>query len=342
MPSALGLNAENEYSQNVGTLGEAPEALTASRAEALPFPGTLNIVLMIAIVGTTLGLYFYTTPRIEPNSLALYVAIISTCAGVSYYIKLRTSFAPVFRDRLQLLLKGVVFIFIALATLRLFNHLSMSVVFPMADPLLDRWDKSLGLDWMAYFTFVQHHALLNKVLQVAYIGFDGASLLGFLALIVMGKPARARFFCEIFLITATLSVAIAMFFPAVATVAYYFGDVDQIEGFSSVPGIAHVQQLLALREASVPTIDLLGAEGLAAFPSFHTAGGILLIAGFYKTRLFWFVTTFALTMIAATPVFGGHYFVDLIAGVALAVAVSVLNATRPCYRGLFGIEQARH
>ncbi|MFA5537757.1 MAG: hypothetical protein WCZ72_12195 [Gemmobacter sp.] len=43
-------------------------------------------------------------------------------------------------------------------------------------------------------------------------------------------------------------------------------------------------------------------------------------------------------MIAATPVHGGHYIVDLLAGAALAGAVLAILARRPAYRGLF----ARH
>ena len=342
MSSALGLKNEGDFDPPAQAQTASLEEAAPFQTQSLPFPGVLNVVLMSVVVGTTLVLQTLVTARVDPKSLILFGGIIPVCALLSCYVKLRGTFPDVFRERMQLLLKGIVFIFVALATLRIFNHLTMSVVFPLADPLLDNWDKVLGLDWMAYFTFVQHNFLLNKILHIAYIGFDGASLLGFLALILMGRTARARNFCEIFLITATVSVSIAMFFPAVATVAYYFGDVAHIDGFSSVPGIAHVEQLLALREPSGATVNLLDAEGLAAFPSFHTAGGILLIAGFYKTRWFWLVTLFAVTMIAATPVFGGHYFVDLFAGGALAVAVSVLNARRPCYRGLFGSEKCRH
>ena len=40
-------------------------------------------------------------------------------------------------------------------------------------------------------------------------------------------------------------------------------------------------------------------------------------------------------MIAATPVFGGHYFVDLVAGAALAAAVVATFAALPAHRGLF-------
>jgi membrane-associated phospholipid phosphatase len=35
-------------------------------------------------------------------------------------------------------------------------------------------------------------------------------------------------------------------------------------------------------------------------------------------------TAYSIVMIASTPVFGGHYFVDLIAGIALAIVMIML------------------
>ncbi|MCK7612407.1 phosphatase PAP2 family protein [Roseibium sediminicola] len=308
----------------------------------LAFPGTLNWFLFSAVALTTFCLGAFLRVSIPLVSTLPYVLIVLTCLLLEAYVGLRSSFSAIQRERLQLLLKGVVFIFLALATLRVFNHLTMSLALPLADPILDAWDKSLGLDWLGYFGFVQSHPVLAMILKIAYVAFDGASLLGFIALIFMGRTARARYFCEIFLITATLSTAIALFFPALAAVAHHFGPIDQIAGFGKAPGVYHLKQLMALREAEFPSINLVSAAGLATFPSFHTAGGILLIAGFFRTPLSGLVTSFSLVMIASVPVFGGHYFVDVIAGTALAVTVSILIACRPCYKGLFGADPAHH
>lgn len=344
MLSAEGLRAGNSYELRGADALENAQSGTekTGRLGGVAFPGILNIVLITCVIISTVFLYVYTSPEIELISTVPYVLIISTCLVLSVYIRHRSAFSDLFRERMQLILNGVVFIFVALATLRIFNHLTMSLAFPLADPWLDSWDKALGLDWMAYFTFVQSNRPLASLFDMAYIGFDGASLFGFLALVVMGYFRRARYFCEIFLVTAAISTTIAMFFPAVAAVVFNFGDVSQLEGFGSAPGIYHMEQFLALRVAETPSINLLSAQGLATFPSFHAAGGILLIAGFLRTRLSWLVIAFSVTMIASVPVFGGHYFIDVLAGTLLAVAVSVLNARRPCYRGLFGSDSSRY
>jgi membrane-associated phospholipid phosphatase len=72
------------------------------------------------------------------------------------------------------------------------------------------------------------------------------------------------------------------------------------------------------------------------FPSFHTAAGIILVISFWRTALFPIIVLYSAIMIASTPVLGGHYFVDLIAGAAVAGAVAFALGLLPSYRGLFG------
>ncbi|MHA7776135.1 phosphatase PAP2 family protein [Roseibium sp. M-1] len=342
MTISTSLEAGETHGLSLHTPSQTRTVATTADRSPVAFPGTVNCVLFAAVGLTTLCLALVRGVNIDPDSFTPYVVIVLTCILLNALLSWRKPDSETLRQRLHLLLNGFVFIFVTLALLRAFNHLTMSLALPLVDEQLDGWDKALGFDWMAYFTFVQTHPFLSTVLKVAYVAFDGASLFCFIALTCMDRPARARYFCEIFLITASITIAIAMFFPAVAAVAYYFGDIAPIPGFDEVPGVAHVEQLLSVREVAVPTINLLAAEGLAAFPSFHTAGGLLLIAAFYRTRLFWYVTAFVVVMLPAVPVFGGHYLVDVLSGTVLAVAVAVVNARRPCYQGLFGKRKARH
>jgi len=68
-------------------------------------------------------------------------------------------------------------------------------------------------------------------------------------------------------------------------------------------------------------------QGLAAFitfPSFHAAAAVLALWALWSV---WWLRPLALianvSMLLATPLVGGHYFVDVIAGVGL-----------PCWRSL--------
>ncbi len=68
-------------------------------------------------------------------------------------------------------------------------------------------------------------------------------------------------------------------------------------------------------------VDYDRFQGVVTFPSFHTASAVFLI--YVARRSPWTLCVSAplnLTMIVATPLGGGHYLVDLLAGAAVAAA----------------------
>lgn len=283
-------------------------------------------------------LIFYLQAEIVWWSLAPMLFTAFAAIGVLRYLRARQAVLHISDElmcRFDVGLKGIAFILICLLTLRIYNHLTMAFDLPLADNLLDGWDKAIGLSWFSYFHLVQDTTVVKAVLQSAYISFDAVCFLSFLVMAGLGLLLRAKFFCEVFLITSLISISIGFFFPAEGSVVQHFGHLDALSGFSEVPGIFFVEHLNALRSGDTPHINLLSVPGLVTFPSFHTAGGVLLVIGFLRTRLFWPVSLFSAAMIAATPVFGGHYFVDQIAGVVLALFVCAVVASLPRYKGMF-------
>jgi membrane-associated phospholipid phosphatase len=83
-------------------------------------------------------------------------------------------------------------------------------------------------------------------------------------------------------------------------------------------------------------LDLSFLPGLVSFPSFHTAAGVIIVASFWRTAFLLPALLFSAAMIAGTPIFGGHYFVDMLSGAAIACAMLVAFALLPYYRGMFG------
>ena len=88
--------------------------------------------------------------------------------------------------------------------------------------------------------------------------------------------------------------------------------------------------LKALRDGTFAELRLSSMQGIITFPSYHAGLSLVSLWGFWASRMAWLrwpgMTLAALT-IAATPVDGGHYLVDVLAGVAIA-AVSVAAAVR--------------
>ncbi len=77
--------------------------------------------------------------------------------------------------------------------------------------------------------------------------------------------------------------------------------------------------------ASIPLDDI---SGIIAFPSYHAACAVLLT---YFLRgipvLFPAAVVFNLLMVLATPIIGGHYATDVLAGLAVA-AVTIYGIER--------------
>jgi membrane-associated phospholipid phosphatase len=75
-----------------------------------------------------------------------------------------------------------------------------------------------------------------------------------------------------------------------------------------------------VRDGSLRHLELFGLAGLVTFPSFHAASAALYAWAFWSVRWFRPVAVVAnAMMLAATPIDGGHYFIDLIAGIVAAV-----------------------
>ncbi|QFT82820.1 hypothetical protein FIU89_19515 [Roseovarius sp. THAF27] len=238
--------------------------------------------------------------------------------------------------RIHYLFEGLFFLHIAWLNLRLLNHLSMMLPFPYADGLLAGWDRALHLDWAAYFNAVVSRPLLYDVLDVSYTSLTPLSIVVLVLLILFGSVTRAREFIETFLLTAVLCIIIGAAFPANAAVVTLVPDLSTLAHLSQLPGAYHIPHMEMLRDPSASVLlDPAQLPGLATFPSFHTASGILIIYACRKSWLSVPAWIYSIMMIAATPVHGGHYIVDLIAGaLAAMLAIKVVKYMNEKNRGV--------
>jgi len=223
--------------------------------------------------------------------------------------------------RFEAFFQGMYFLILGWLTLRLFNHLSMTVPIPYADSFLLRFDQNLLLNWNGYFELVANSPTLIYWLDLAYSGLTPISIFAFLGLIAVNRVEQARFFVTTFTVTAIICAVIGMFFPALGTVVYVLNDKSLIQNFAQPPSMYWIEILDNLRSGNAIVFDMKHLPGLTTFPSFHTASGIILSYAFRGSRLHWPVTAYSAVMIASTPIFGGHYFVDLILGSAIAFGV---------------------
>lgn len=222
------------------------------------------------------------------------------------------------------LLDGYIFLAIAWPVLRVFNHLMFTLTGDYIDPWLNSADTSLGLSWLGYATWVNAHPLVLSALDLAYTGLTPASIFAYVGITLFARRRTASEFLALFAAMAVTVCLLLVVFPAVGAMVY---NADAVAGLANLRdiGVYHMPYYEYLRGQAAPLLILESLPGLATFPSFHTAMGILII---YCTRermlLFVPATIYSVVMIAATPIQGGHHLVDVVAGAGMALAAIAL------------------
>ena len=195
---------------------------------------------------------------------------------------------------------------------------------PTVDAELLWLDRALGYDWAAYAHFCATKPWLLQAFRYSYNTIlIQPVLVGFL---LYGTRRGQRFerFVVVTMIAETLSAALFLFFPATTAWTYLGQEHLAAHILPDLPITTNswLADLLQIRSGGGR--HLTGAAGIVAFPSFHCAAGLLNIWAIWpirRMRLPFLAVN--LTMIAATPLIGGHYLTDLIGGAAVAW-VSVL------------------
>jgi membrane-associated phospholipid phosphatase len=206
------------------------------------------------------------------------------------------------------------------AVLGIWNYLTARFNLPLIDDQLIAIDHALGFDWQRYIAWVDTQPQLGWLFTVSYQLFAILPIVVTCLLFMHNQPARAQRMIFIFYTTGLLTILLAGLFPAMAGYVHYNIDLHHFQQLHPAAARSHEAAMLALRNHSMTTIPYPG-EGLVTFPSFHAVMAVLLIYASLKlpvTR--WLIIPLCLAMLAATPVDGGHYLTDVLAGILIALA----------------------
>lgn len=275
------------------------------------------LATLALIVGLTLPLAgFFLTPDRDA-----WEAVLLACLFVSVGHLLFTRF---YAPRLA-------FIFATIAQLgtlsllsALLTYIAAASNFPLQDAALADWDRALGLDWIAYYRFMTARPAL---LDYAYL-FYGAIVLPPLGVpIVLGltnNHMRLQRYALALLITLFVVSILSVFVPAIGTYSLYDLPTD-FGAYKATGYLIQLEHLSAVRSGSLHALNISQIGGIVSFPSFHTAAATLALWAWWGV---WWMRPFALVMciatLIATPLLGGHYFADIIAGGMVAVLAIVL------------------
>ncbi len=206
-----------------------------------------------------------------------------------------------------------------------YSYAAVALPGPFWDATLASLDSALGLDWPAYLAFITGGPIRQGIATLLY-GLLILQLLGTgIACCVSARHADLQRFTLAWLIAGS-ATALAPALVPVLGAFHHFGITETMRHTLAVDiGYVQVDQISAIR-AKLAFDPYAKLTGIVGFPSFHAAAGVLfawLAWGFARLR--WPLLIANLGMIAVTPVMGAHYFADIFAGIALALAAITLS-----------------
>jgi hypothetical protein len=267
-------------------------------------------MMAIATVGSIRGRGFGVDgPRAVPLCLGLVVLVAGVCVGK--------------RRRQARLAAGAT----AFLQMTLFAVLAVTLAYalaargaPLWDTALAAADARLGLRWPAIFSAADRAPAALWLGGVAYGSLTTQMIVCIVALSATGRVDELRRAVAAALISGAVTVLLSGVMPAA-------GNLFDPAGFRHLsPSIAWQERGLieGLRDGTGRVLDFSRLMGIVSFPSYHATLPVILAWALRDVRgLRIAAPAWAVVTIVATPIFGGHYGVDVLGGLALAVIAIV-------------------
>lgn len=189
------------------------------------------------------------------------------------------------------------------------------------DARLYAWDQALGLDWEAYIRMVNDHPLVGTALRVSYQNLIPQTVLVIVGLGFANRLVDLRTVTVAAILAGMVTICMSGFTPALDNFVYLGLNPADFSNLAPSAALVHVDHVEGLRAGTLRHVDLDQMEGIITFPSYHAALAVVYLWGFSKIPILrWPGVAMALLTILATPIDGGHYFVDVLAGILIALA----------------------
>nr|WP_249142040.1 phosphatase PAP2 family protein [Bradyrhizobium diazoefficiens] len=199
--------------------------------------------------------------------------------------------------------------------------------------MLDNWDRALGLNWPAYYRW---STAWPELLPYGWLAYGGIVLPAIWVPVTLGLTnnlVRLHRYTMATLLSLVAVSFISALVPAIGTYQLY----DLPTEFATYKATGYLIQLARLpmiRSGDLDVLHMTEIGGIVTFPSFHAGAAVLALWGWWG--VWWMrppALMMCLAMLVATPLFGGHYFVDVFAGAfvsGLAIAAtSLMDRRRP-------------
>jgi hypothetical protein len=188
------------------------------------------------------------------------------------------------------------------------SYLCLASSGALVDDTLLAADRALGFDWLAVRHGIEARPPLMAVMKPLY---ESLSLQGFtvtLLMAVRGQVSEMRDLWRLSTLGCILCCLGALLWPSLGPFHVFGYDAEAVF-------LPQMHQLIAGQDLNFPIETV---TGVINFPSFHT---VLALTIPYALRrhgpIFWIFAVANAGMLFTIPSFGGHYFVDVLGGVAV-------------------------
>ena len=281
--------------------------------------------ILVGSMGAALALSLaFTDFSIELSGLAIAVGYVGLYAGFAH----ANARSPTRRDpQVVFVLGGIAQIVLITAVMAPLTYVAASTRLPLQDANLLAIDRALGLNWTAYLDFVDDHPTLAAWLGYGYTMIRWPIFAIPVVLAAKGRYVRIEEFTFAFGVALIATTIISALVPAIGVYQQIGLDPATLKNLNPGAYLEQLRDLPPTRDGALRHLELMGLGGIVTFPSFHAASAVLYAWALWPVRWFRPIVVLAnAAMLAATPVIGGHYFVDLFAGIAVAVlAIAAAN-----------------
>lgn len=190
---------------------------------------------------------------------------------------------------------------------------------PLADQRLAAIDQSLGFNWTAYAWAISPFI---DPLVIAYKSFNWQPLLIVLALAFTQRDERLWRFVTAGALSLLIAVAVYPLAPALGAFVHH--------GLTGYPmkgdGPRAFGQVIEAIRGGDHVIRPVMFTGFVSFPSYHAAAALLFVWAAWPMRWLRVVLIpLNIALVAGAVVVGGHYFIDIIAGLIVGATSLYLS-----------------
>jgi membrane-associated phospholipid phosphatase len=191
---------------------------------------------------------------------------------------------------------------------------------PLADGLLGSIDQALGFNWLAYASLFAWRPLVQHILAIAYNSFGWQPMVIVLTLAAKGFDDRCWRLVTASAIAGVVTAALYPFAPAMGTFYHYSVNPAAFPNLHSPWQFGPILQEI---KTGPRIIAASSFTGLVSFPSYHAAAAVMFAWAMWPFRFArWPFVILNVAVCGAAMIAGGHYLIDILAGIAIA-AVSI-------------------